>query len=207
MPRMPIAERRQQLVEAAIAVMTRDGVRKATTRAIASEAGTSLSVFHYCFDSKQELLESVVTTIVGKTVTLAEESLAQAMPSNGATMDKKERLDVVRLAMHAYWDHVTANPEEHLLTYEVTQFCLRDPEFAHVAQRQYELYAQAYVMVFENVGLTSTWPVATVARLLAVTFDGLTLDWLVRRDSESSVAVLDAVAQQLNAVLVPVASS
>lgn len=207
MPRMPIAERRQQLVEAAIAVMTRDGVQRATTRAIASEAGTSLSVFHYCFDSKQELLESVITTIVSHTVSLAEESLAEAVPEDGTALDTAERLEVVRSAMHAYWDHVTSNPEEHLLTYEVTQFCLRDPEFAHVAQRQYELYAQAYVMVFENIGLTSTWPMTTVARLLAVTFDGLTLDWLVRRDSESSVAVLDAVAQQLNAVLVPVASS
>src|SRR5690349_15397394 len=109
MARMPLAERRQQLVEAAIAVMTRDGVNKATTRAIVAEAGTSLSVFHYCFDSKEALLEAVIKTIVGKTVTLAEATF-----SPGATME-----DTISNAFRAYWSHVTAHPAEHLLTYEV----------------------------------------------------------------------------------------
>ncbi|MFB7756763.1 TetR/AcrR family transcriptional regulator, partial [Streptomyces sp. NPDC056121] len=57
MGRMPSAQRRRQLVEAAIRVMARDGVAKTTTRSVVAEAGVSLSVFHYCFDSKQELLE------------------------------------------------------------------------------------------------------------------------------------------------------
>ena len=119
MARMPLAERRQQLVDAAIAVMTREGVDKATTRAIVAEAGTSLSVFHYCFDSKQSLLEAVVKTIVGKTVSLAEATIEPG----------SNQLDTLRNAFMAYWNHVKANPEEHLLTYEVTQHCLRQPEF------------------------------------------------------------------------------
>lgn len=184
MARMPLAERRQQLVDAAIAVMARDGVNKATTRSIVAEAGTSLSVFHYCFDSKEALLEAVIKTIVGKTATLAEASF-----DAGATLD-----ETVRNAFHAYWDHVTANPAEHLLTYEVTQYCLREPDYAHVAHLQYEHYADAYVALFESVGLRATIPIETLARYLAVMVDGLTLDWLVRRDDEQALAVLDVVA-------------
>ena len=83
MARMPLAQRRQQLVDAAIAVLTREGVPKATTRAIVAEADTSLSVFHYCFDSKQELLDAVIKTLVGTDVDLAEASFdAGASPAS-----------------------------------------------------------------------------------------------------------------------------
>ena len=63
MTRMSAAERREQLVAAAIRVMTRDGVVRATTRAIASEAGMPLGVFHYAFRSKAELMAVVTETI------------------------------------------------------------------------------------------------------------------------------------------------
>ena len=193
MARMPLAERRQQLVDAAIAVMTRDGVNAATTRAIVAEAGTSLSVFHYCFESKDALLEAVIKTIVGKTVTLAEASFEE----------DASQLEMIKGAMRAYWEHVIANPKEHLLTYEVTQYCLRQEEFAHVARHQYEHYAHAYIALFDSVGLSSTWPMDVLARYLAVIFDGLTLDWLARHDDEQALAVLDAVAEHVNGLLIP----
>ncbi|MFF9803244.1 TetR/AcrR family transcriptional regulator, partial [Streptomyces rochei] len=75
MARMPLVERRRQLTEAAIRAMARDGVAKTTTRSIAAEADVSLSVFHYCFDSKQALIESVITTITDHYVTLVKEAL------------------------------------------------------------------------------------------------------------------------------------
>jgi AcrR family transcriptional regulator len=193
MTRMPLAERRQQLVDAAIAVMTRDGVNKATTRAIVAEAGTSLSVFHYCFDSKQSLLEAVIKTIVGKTVTLAEATFDPAVP----------QVESIKGAFRAYWKHVTENPAEHLLTYEVTQYCLREPEFEHVARLQYEHYANGFAALFDSVGLETTVPVETVARYLSAVLDGLTLDWLARGDEESAVHVLDAVAEHVDTLLHP----
>ena len=63
MARMSAGDRRELLVAAAIRVMTRDGVAKATTRAIASEAEMPLGVFHYAFRSKQELMTMVTETI------------------------------------------------------------------------------------------------------------------------------------------------
>jgi AcrR family transcriptional regulator len=193
MARLPLPERRQQLVEAAIAVMTREGVHKATTRAVAAESGTSLSVFHYCFDSKAALLDAVITTIVDRTVTLAE-----------ATFDtSSSQLDTIKHAFRAYWSHVIANPEEHLLTYEVTQYCLRDAGLRHVAELQYERYGRAYVALFDAAGLTTRVPVETVTRYLAVVIDGLTLDWLARRDDEQALAVLDVVAEHVNTLLLP----
>lgn len=186
---MPVEERRAQLVEAAISVMTREGVRKATTRAIVGEAGASLSVFHYCFDSKQSLLQEVVTTIVGRTAGLAREALSSVEPGD----------DPLRASVMAYWNHVTAHPAEHLLTYEVTQHCMRDPELREVARVQYEHYATViadHLHATLGDGLDEA-RATVIARYLAVIIDGLTLDWLARRDDEQATAVLDAAVDHV----------
>ncbi|QCX26642.1 TetR/AcrR family transcriptional regulator [Nocardioides jishulii] len=193
MVRMSVEDRRAQLVDAAIEVMTRDGVPRATTRAIVAEAGASLSVFHYCFGSKRDLFEEVVRTIVDRSAALAREALRTTQGD----------ADPVRASLMAYWDHVTAHPAQHLLTYEVTQYCLRHAELAEVAKVQYEHYAG---VIAEHL-LTSLPDArqdvapAVVARYLAVVIDGLTLDWLVRRDDAQALAVLDTVSSHVNAML------
>ena len=60
MARMSAQARREQLVEAAIAVMSREGLDRATTRRIADEAGVPNGAFHYAFRDKNELLTHVV---------------------------------------------------------------------------------------------------------------------------------------------------
>ncbi|MFE8989300.1 TetR/AcrR family transcriptional regulator [Streptomyces collinus] len=187
MARLPSAERRRQLTEAAIRAMARDGVPRTTTRSIAAEAGVSLSVFHYCFDSKQQLVESVITTITGHYVTVVKEAIRPR-----ATLE-----ETVRAGFQAYWDHVRTHPDEHMLTYELTQYALRSPGFEHLARRQYELYAETYTeligQVRESMGLRLRVPVPVLARYLAAMTDGLTLNYLVLGDDAAWTAVLDTV--------------
>lgn len=192
MTRMPLAQRRQQLVDAAVAVMTRDGVRKATTRAIVAEAETSLSVFHYCFDSKQELLDAVIRRLVGTTVDVAEAAFRPGAPPG----------ELVRAGLEAYWDHVTTHPEHHLLTYELTQYCLRTPGYADVARQQYEHYTEAYVSLLRTIGVRTVVPAEVIGRYLTTLVDGVTLDWLVRRDDEGARRVLELMVLQLETMLV-----
>ncbi|MEU1099657.1 TetR/AcrR family transcriptional regulator [Streptomyces tibetensis] len=187
MARLPSAERRRQLTEAAIRAMARDGVPRTTTRAIAAEAGVSLSVFHYCFDSKQQLIESVITTITGHYVTVVKEAIRPR-----ATLE-----ETVRAGFRAYFDHVRAHPDEHMLTYELTQYALRQPGFEHLARRQYELYAEAYTELIEqlrqSMGLRLRVPVPVLARYLAAMTDGLTLNYLVLGDDSAWTGILDTV--------------
>ncbi|GGD05355.1 TetR/AcrR family transcriptional regulator [Nocardioides daphniae] len=193
MARMPVEDRRAQLVDAAIAVMTREGVRRATTRAIVAEAGASLSVFHYCFDSKRALLEDVVRTLVNRTAAMAREALHTVEPGS----------DPLHTSLMAYWAHVTAHPDEHQLTYEVAQHCLRDPELAEVGRTQYDHYAGVIAgHLRTNVpGASESPALEEVSRYLAVVIDGLTFDWLVRRNDEQAVAVLETVAAHVNTLL------
>ncbi|MEV2190075.1 TetR/AcrR family transcriptional regulator [Streptomyces phaeochromogenes] len=191
MARMPSAERRRQLTEAAIRAMTRDGVSKTTTRSIAAEAGLSLSVFHYCFDSKQALVESVITTITEHSVTVVKEAIRP----------KATLRETVRAGFQAYWDHVSAHPGEHMLTYELTQYALRQPGFEHLARRQYQLYCDTYTELVEQLARSMDFelrvPAPVLARYLAAMTDGLTLNFLVLGDDAAWTDILDTITDHV----------
>lgn len=191
MARLPSAERRRQLTEAAIRAMARDGVAKTTTWSIAAEAGVSLSVFHYCFDSKQALVEAVITTLTDHSVEVVKEALRPR-----ATL-----VETVRAGFQAYWDHVRAHPDEHMLTYELTQYALREPGFEHLARRQYELYGAAYAELIDqlrrNMNLQLAVPATVLARYLAAMTDGLTLNYLVLGDESAWTDILDTVTSHI----------
>ncbi|MFF5970516.1 TetR/AcrR family transcriptional regulator [Streptomyces sp. NPDC012769] len=191
MARMPSAERRRQLVEAAVRVMARDGVARTTTRSVCAEAGVSLSVFHYCFDSKQALLEAAIQSITGSYV-------ARVM---SAVEPRATLRETVRGALGTYWEHVTDRPAEHMLTYELTQYALREEGFEHLARAQYEQYVASATALVEQVcavrGVTPRVPVELLARVLAATIDGLTLQYLVLGDERAAADLLDTTADQL----------
>ncbi|MFJ9118770.1 TetR/AcrR family transcriptional regulator [Streptomyces sp. NPDC102394] len=196
MARRPSAERRTQLTEAAIRAMARDGVPRTTTRSIAAEAGVSLSVFHYCFDSKQALIESVITTLTDHSVIVVKEALRPK-----ATLE-----ETVRAGFRAYWDHVRAHPDEHMLTYELTQYALREPGFEHLARRQHELYAGAFAELIERLRLDRDLelkvPVPVLSRYLAAVTDGLTLNFLVLGDESAWSEILDTVVAHIAGLVV-----
>ncbi|MGW0119671.1 TetR/AcrR family transcriptional regulator [Streptomyces sp. NPDC003327] len=191
MGRMAAGERRRQLVEAAIRAMTRDGVARTTTRSICAEAGVSLSVFHYCFDSKQALLEAAIETIT-------ESYVARVM---SAVEPRATLRETVRGALRTYWGDVVGRPGEHMLTYDLTQYALREPGFEHLARAQYVQYAVSAKALVEQVtgvvGVEPKVPVEVVARYLAAVVDGLTLQYLVLGDAEGAEALLDVTADQL----------
>ncbi|MDF8265705.1 TetR/AcrR family transcriptional regulator [Luteipulveratus flavus] len=192
MARIPAEERRRLLVEAAIRVMTRDGVAKATTRSIVAEADMQLGMFHYCFRSKEELLEQVVQTITAHSL----ERVGDLAKERGTINE------TLRATMRSYWEHVVANPAEHQLTYDLTQYCQRRPGFEWVAQRQYEFYLETMGRLLddaaERLGVQYRVPTTVVARYLITIIDGLTLNWLILRDDGGDPeAVLDQAAEHV----------
>ncbi|MFJ6718050.1 MULTISPECIES: TetR/AcrR family transcriptional regulator [unclassified Streptomyces] len=200
MGRMPLADRRRQLTEAAIRAMTRDGVARTTTRSIAAEARLSLSVFHYCFDSKQALLESVIETITEHCIGVVREALRPRTTPHATTLH-----ETIRAGFQAYWDHVVAHPGEHMLTYELTQYAVRQPGFAHLARRQYQLYSDTYGLLIEDLravmGFELGVPAEVLARYLAAMTDGLTLHFLVLGDEKAAAEILDMITDHVTGLV------
>jgi hypothetical protein len=88
-----------------------------------------------------------------------------------------------------------------MLTYELTQYALRRPGFEHLARRQYELYADTYAELIEqlrtSMDLRLSVPVPVLARYLAAMTDGLTLNYLVLGDETVWTGILDTVTAHI----------
>ena len=193
MTRMAAEDRREKLVEAAIRVMTREGVAKATTRAIAAEADMPLGVFHYAFRSKQELMAMVTETIARQSKADIDEAV---LSGHSANLE-----ELILAGLCAYFDHVVDHPQEHLVTYELTTTALRDPELEDVAKRQYDYYLEEneklVAAVAELVGVEFDDPIPVVSRFVFSTMDGLALNWLARGDEEEAHEVLRLTARTI----------
>src|SRR5262245_28127819 len=67
-PRPPLGDGRQALVEAAVKVLARNGMRGLTIRATAAEAGVTHGLVRHHFGSRQALLEATLAHVVEMTV-------------------------------------------------------------------------------------------------------------------------------------------
>ncbi|MGH3322097.1 MAG: TetR/AcrR family transcriptional regulator [Streptosporangiaceae bacterium] len=197
MARIPAAERRRALVEAALRVMVRDGVAAATTRAIVAEADMPLASFHYCFRAKEELLGEVVVASVERILDAVEVTLRPGEDVRSA----------IREGTRAYWSLVEAEPGRHQITYELTQYALRTPGLEHLAAYQYERYLAAATAFLtdlgEHAGVTWSVPLPVVARMVITVLDGLTLSWLADHDSEQVTGTLDAFGAAIATLAAP----
>jgi TetR/AcrR family transcriptional repressor of bet genes len=72
------AERRQQIADALLAVMSKRGYEKATIAEVAKEAGLTPGLVHYHFETKQEILLAVVAQLDGILERRVEIRLARA---------------------------------------------------------------------------------------------------------------------------------
>jgi len=186
--------RREQLIDAAVRVAARDGVAAATTRAIATEAGASLASVHYCFESKQELLQEVLISIINE---LTGEAPAGA--PDGASVAEMLRAD-----LGALWAVVEREPGKQQVTYELTHYALRTEGLEGLAQWQYQVYyarsAERLRQIAARAGVEWAVPLPTLTRMLMNMIDGLVLGWLVDRDSELARGALEAFADSLGSL-------
>jgi len=200
MTRIPVADRRTALVQAALRVIARDGVAAATTRRIVAEADMPLASFHYVFASRDELMAELIETAVAGEQT----DLAPAFAGDVGSVGLRE---AVRAGLQRYFDGVRADPDREKAMLELTQWALREPGFEPLARRQYaryhELAAQAARDVARLTGSDWTRPVDEIARILVSFTDGLTLGWLVTRDDAAAAAVMDVAADALAALGTP----
>lgn len=183
--------RREELIDAAVRVLLRDGVNGATTRAIAAEAGASLASVHYCFNSREELLEEAGRRMTDRAVTNVRD----------AFIDENDLHGTVASLLRAFWQGVEHHPEAELVGYELLQYALRQPGVRELAQHQLAHYLEVQEellrMVADKVGIAWTVPVDVLARYIHSSLDGLSLSWLVDQDSARCGQVLDLMADYI----------
>jgi AcrR family transcriptional regulator len=195
MTRKPSAERRRQLTEAALRAMTRDGVPQGDDPVHRGRGGRVSERLPHCFDSKQALIEPVITTVMDHFVDVVREAI----------QPQSTLQETIRVGFRAYGDHAAARPGEHTLTYELTQYALREPEFTHPARRQYGLYTDTCAEPLERLrgtmGFELGVPVPVSAGCPAAVTDGLTLDFPALGDEKTCVDIIDTVTGHVAALV------
>lgn len=183
MSRVPAEQRREQLIEATIDLAIREGLAAASVRRIADEANVSLGVVHYCFSSKEALLnavaESFATPILGP--------VAKAIEQTSGF----ER--TARAAFQTFWEVTQNAPGRQLLSYELAAWSIRgDGEAARLLYQTYLDVIESFIT--EGMGITGSAELSsrTLARMTLALTDGIMLAWLVDRDDEATRDVIEA---------------
>ena len=191
MPRMSSADRRLELVQAALRVIAAEGVSAATTRAIVAEAGMSLASFHYAFTSRDEMMRELIAFVV-------ENETAAVFTT--IRFDTGVR-DALRAGLQGYFDNVVADPGHEQVMFELMQYALRTPSLEGLAREQYSRYRAAVVELLEaaqqHAGIEWLLPLDDIARLIVTFTDGITLAWLADRDDAAAGRVMDFAADHL----------
>lgn len=187
----PAAERREQLLDAAVDVMRSGGIRAATTRAVAKRAGLPQGAFHYCFRSKDELFAALLAREL-------DASLGQAWK---AVADAPDLEAGIAGALLAIFERVRSDPEYHLLTAELVDVAARTPELAHVARHEHAAYVDHAALMLQQWQDRSDVELAVGTRALAealvASSTGVTSTWLSSRDDAAARASITLLATAL----------
>lgn len=175
---MSAQARREQFVEAAISVMSKEGLDRATTRRIAEEAGAPHGAFHYAFRDKNELL----TSVVGAVTLQVEQVLRDAVdPTRGLAA-------AIHDGLYAFWEHVVSDDGLQLMQYELTIFCRRTEGFEWLAEWQYARYGSAALEVFQAAADQEPGPLdldmTDLTNFLVAAIDGLVIQYEVTHDTQ-----------------------
>jgi|SRR5215213_9444905 len=194
---MTVDERRARLVDAAIQVMSREGVTHATTRAIVTEAGMTTGAFHYSFFSKEELVLEVMRLLSARAFQAVREQLTS--DSNGP--------EVIDRMIAAYVDLVASDVARRQLSFELTLHALREPGLREAAVELYRSQLDGAEELLKDVARSGRFewlmPPGKLSRHTLSLIDGITYQWLVTHDDFMARQLRDALASFLHAQIAP----
>lgn len=186
MAHVSAAERRPQLIKAAIDYMTREGVAAGSTRAIAAELGVAQATVHYTFGTKEGLYRAVMEQLTQDLIAQVE----QAAPADAGFEETAGALAA------ALWQTVREQPASHQLLTELTMFALRSPALSEALDSHYrsitEVTARLVTEAAERTGQPLAQPAETIARFFLAGFDGLTMQHLSHPDEQAEHTCLQA---------------
>ncbi|MEU4813000.1 TetR/AcrR family transcriptional regulator [Nocardia fluminea] len=190
MARIPAAERRAELVAAAVRVIAAHGVDGATTRRIAEEANAPLATLHYCFATKEVLFAAVFEFLAGEYRDVLHRSDVHSDAQNTAR-------GLLRGVLEWYLE----NPDFGATILELISWGQREGEQAEVV---YNAAFATMRTILEGTTTAAGRPVApeTIDQLIFVVSalsDGFALNWLVFTDTAAARAQVELTVDVLDA--------
>jgi AcrR family transcriptional regulator len=178
--RMNYGEGREALLNAAVRVVARGGLRKLTYRAVAQEAGTTHGLVVHHFGSRDALIEEALAHAIRSSV-----NTSALEPGTGKVADFSVGLS----------DMVTADPDTQAFQYELLLESRRRPELLPQIRALYDTYFAATERELSRMLPADAGHPLT--RLVFAALDGLVLHQLVFGEPETT----DAAVEELRGLL------
>ncbi|OMC51458.1 TetR family transcriptional regulator [Mycolicibacterium fortuitum] len=191
MTRIPAAERRSELVDAAVRVIAIRGVDGATTRRIADAADAPLATLHYCFSSKEELFAEVFRFVAGQ--------YREVLARNDCHGDVKE---TARSLMRGVMEWYVANEDLGRAIIELISWARR--QASEQAVMVYTEANSALRTILEADAAAAGQSLAQraideLAYMVTALSDGFAMNWLVFADRDAAPAHMDLTVRALDA--------
>jgi len=186
-------ERRQELVEAVLRVIRRDGLEQASVRNVAREAGLSMGSLRHYFASQSELMVFAFRTVIDR----IESRLAELEPEP----DPRRRAERVLAELLPLDDERRAENE---LWLAFTSRAMVDPALRALRDAGYEALragCRAILTDLSAAGLAPPDIPAETERLHAL-LDGLAVHATMRPDIHTAESLRAAIARHLDALAI-----
>ncbi|MGW0950122.1 TetR/AcrR family transcriptional regulator [Streptomyces sp. NPDC002623] len=178
--RLQYGEGREALLNAAVRVVARGGLRKLTYRAVAAEAGVTHGLVVHHFGSRDALIEEALAHTIRTSL-----STSALEPGTGKVADFSTGLS----------EMVTEDPDTQAFQYELLLESRRRPELLPQIR---ELYDEYFDATQRELGrMLPAGADRALTRLVFAALDGLVLHQLVLGEPE----VTDAALEELRSLL------
>ena len=180
MARLTPAERREAIIEAALAVALKKGLGATTVRDVAGEMGTSSGLIHHYFDSMDEVLAAAFERA-------AAADLAQVTEAMDRTSDPVDRL-------RAFFANYSVADSEWAfqLWLDAWAEASRHPALRATSQRLNIVWQELLAGAIKESGLECDDPDATAWRIISL-LDGLSLQVVAHSSTLSRNTVTEWV--------------
>lgn len=172
---------RDALLNAAISVVARRGLRYLTYRSVAAEAGVTHGLVAHHFGSRDALLLAALRHSVRRSIDVTSLSLDSGSPD-----------DFVR----GFADRVARDPDLHAFQYEVLLESRRSPEAREHAEELYAAYRAASRAGLARIGIAD----GPMADLVFAALDGLVFQQVTVGSSEVTEGAVDALRRLLRSM-------
>lgn len=185
---LPLEERRERLLDAALSVVADAGASALSLRRVAERAGVAHRVVTYAFGSKTALVEAVLHR--------ASQRALDAVWADD--LSPSDFAEAVRLSLHGLARDLRHHESEYRVVSELTASARAHPELRGAAQSEIAASTRAIAASIERwsdaTGRALNTPTPIVAAALRASVDGLVEWWLSSHDEQALDAVVEVLA-------------
>jgi AcrR family transcriptional regulator len=177
----------QQIIDAAIRVLARQGYARTSLLEIAKEAGMSKGALHYHYPTKEALIHAVLETACNVVQARTVEAWS---PSDNP-------FEALRKSLEELWATRAERTDEALVVADLLALSLYDEslrpklaEFYELGARQIRDYLETHLI---SLGLEPSISLDVLPRIVIGMLDGLVMQAFVDPDALSPQQVVDAI--------------